>query len=315
MQINQSALAALFKGYRTQFLEAMHGAKPLWSNLAMRSPSSAASEIYHWLGAMPGMKKLLGEITIANLSAFKYEIFNEEWYDVVGVRQADIERDTYGVYNPKFQALGAAAMEHPDELVANIMATGFTATDYTGSAFFAANKQRGGANDKAPFTNLGTKKLSIDNFTAARTAIKSVKNAEGRPMNLGQKLLLVVSPTNEVLGRQILQADMIAQTAKNTEGSVVASAAVSNVNKGTAELMVWPRLAANPDQWFLLEVGMAIKPFVVQFEKEAQLFALDNVSSDHVFKNHEFLYQAYGRYNAGYGLSELAWGSTGVDAA
>ena len=47
----------------------------------------------------------------------------------------------------------------------------------------------------------------------------------------------------------------------------------------------------------------------------AALVTLTQPDSDHVFKKHEFLYQAYGRYNAGYGLPELAFGSTGVDAA
>ncbi|MGC3991691.1 MAG: Mu-like prophage major head subunit gpT family protein [Chthoniobacteraceae bacterium] len=125
------------------------------------------------------------------------------------------------------------------------------------------------------------------------------------------KLLLIVAPQNEVTARQILQADFVQQTAQNTGGTAIAAAAVSNVNKGTAELVVWPQLSTNPDTWFLVETGMPVKPFLFQEEKPVALNALTQPESDHVFKRHEYLYQAYGRYNAGYGLPELAYGSDG----
>ncbi len=302
MQINQANLAALFKGYRTLFLEAMHGATPEWVKLAMETSSTAGEELYHWLGSVPGMKKLVGEIVIENLSAAKYSITNEEFESTVGVKQADIERDTYGVYNPLMSAMGLAAAEHPDELVADLLIDGFTNLDYTGTAFFAANKPHIIGETKNKFSNKGTKKLSATNYEAARANIKGRLNSQGRPMNLGRKLLLIVSPSYEATARQILIADRSANGA-------------DNINKGTADLLVWPRLAASEHAWFLLDVGYPVRPLIVQIEKRPTIASLTNMESDHVFKHHEFLYQGYGRYNAGYGLSQLAYGSTGADAA
>jgi phage major head subunit gpT-like protein len=131
-------------------------------------------------------------------------------------------------------------------------------------------------------------------------------------MALGRDLVLVVSPTNEQLARQILQADFIQQGGIGTEagkGAVM----VSNVQKGTARFVVWNRLAGtNENMWFLYDAGYPVKPFIFQEEKATQLQALNQPNEDHVFKKHEFLYQAYGRYNAGYGLPELAYGSNGT---
>ena len=310
MQINQANLAALFRGYRVQFMEAYQGAKPFWDQIAMRTPSSSAEELYHWLGAVPGMRQLLGEIQLQNLSANKYSIVNNEFESTVPVKQADIERDTYGVYNPLMASLGVAAKQHPDLLVADLLINGFTTPDYTGKNFFDANKVQDGDPKGVTFSNKGTAALSADSFAAARAQIKSVRNSKGRPMGIGQKLQLIVPPALEVTARQILQADFIQQTAKNGS-TIAAAAAVSNVNKGTAELVVWPQLAGNDAAWFILETGMPIRPLIVQFEKEAQFVSLTNPESDHVFKHKEFLYQAYGRYNAGYGLPQLAYGSTG----
>jgi phage major head subunit gpT-like protein len=308
MQINQAALASLFKGYRTLFLEAFHGAQPQWPKFAMRSPSAAGSEQYHWLGAVPGMKELLGEIVIENLKASNYTITNKEFESTVAVKQADIERDMHGVYNPLFQAMGQAGAEHPDELVADLLINGFTQTDYTGGTFFSTtHKHSVGGGAANQFSNKGTKKFSAANFEAARAAIRSVKNEKGRPMNLGSKLLLIVSPTYESAARACVLAD----TVPNAAGT----ASQTNVNKGTADLLVWPRLAADEHKWFLLDVGFPVKPIILQEEKPVSIASLTSMDSDHVFKKHEFLYQAYGRYNAGYGLPQLAWGSTGADPA
>ena len=301
MQINQSSLSAVYRGYRVIFLEALHSAAPMGMPLAMKTPSTAAEEVYHWLGAVPGMKELIGEIAINNLAASNYTIRNKEWVDTIGVKQASIERDTYGVYNAQFQAMGQAGAEHPDELLANLLIGGFTTLDYTGKNFFDTNKLHD-TGHATTFSNKATAALTSASFEIGRTNIKSRLNAEGRPMNLGRKLVLVVPPALESVGRQILQADYV-------QG---ASAAITNVNKGTAELMIWPRLAAQPAYWFLLDIGSAVKPLIFQEEKPIALTSLTNPESDHVFKNHEFLYQGYGRYNAGYGLPQLAYGSNGT---
>ncbi len=301
MQINQTTLAGLFTGFKALYLEAFNGARVEHPRLAMRSPSTNAQEVYSWLGAIPGMKRLLGEIVIENLSAASYTITNDEFESTVAVRQAEIERDNTGMYSPLIRAMGQAAAVHPDELCAALLMNGFTATDYTGSAFFATGKKHE-PGSKATFSNKGTKKLSAGNFQTARAAIKGMLNSRGRPMGLGQSLLLVVSPTYEATARQILIADTSANGA-------------TNVDKGTADLLVWPQLASAEHNWFLLDVGYPVKPLIHQVEVEPAITAQTSPESDHVFKKHEFLYQAYGRYNAGYGLPQLAWGSTGADAA
>lgn len=311
MQINQSNLRSLYAGYRTIFVDAFHGAAPEWNRIAVETPSTSEKETYHWLGAVPGMKKLVGEITINNLTASNYTITNDEFEDTVGVKQTAIERDTYGIYNPLFTAMGAAAAEHPDELMSVLLLNGFTSKDYTGKNFFDTAKKHNTA-DAPTFDNKITDALDVDSFRAARTLLKSMKNSKGRPMNLGRKLTLIVPPALESTARQILNAELVLEKALNGS-TVVGGAAVTNVDKGTAELWVWNRLAESETKWFLADLGQALKPLIYQLEQRPTLDALDDMSSDHVFKNHEFLYQAYGRYNAGYGLPQFIIGSTGAN--
>lgn len=301
MIITSAALQAINKGFKSLFLEAIQGGTtPKVDSFAMLSTSSSAEEIYGWLGAIPGLRELVGEIQIANILEHAYSIPNKEFERTIAVKRANIERDNLGIYSPLFTALGIAAKEHPDELLANAMLSGFDNVCYTGKKFFDSNHEpkKGGTK----FSNIGVKKLSAANFETARENIKGRLNYEGRPMNLGMDLRLVVSPKNESLGRQILIADQLVGSG-------------TNVNKGTATLEVWPRLAADPDAWFLIECGYPVKPFINQVEVETEFTSLDNPNDDHVFKKKEFLHQAYRRGNVGYGLPELAYGSDGSQAA
>jgi phage major head subunit gpT-like protein len=310
MQVNQATLAALFKGYRTQFLEAYYAAKPKWQVFAMKTPSSAAEELYHWLGSMSGLHEFTGKAIIDNLTASKYVITNKEFQKIIAVRRADIERDSYGIYNTRMQILGALAAKHPDELVANLLINGFNTVDYTGKNFFDTNKTQdpGGP---VTLTNKGTDKLSPISFQNARAAIKSVQNSNGIPMDIGEELTLVIPPALETVGKQILEADNIAQFATQG-GDIVGVANVANTNKGSAKLEVWSQLSSAANQWYLLANGLPVKPLILQVEKEVELTSVTNPDQEHVFLNNEFLYKAYLRDNAGYGLPQLAWGSTGT---
>lgn len=306
MIINQYTLRDLFRGYRTAFLKEMQGADPKWPQFALKSPSKNLEEKYAWLGAVPGMKEFVGEAAIQNLAASDYTIKNREWADFIGVKQAVVETDNYGVFTPSFAALGQAAAEHPDELFGQLMVAGFsTGLDYTGTPFFAANKKAPGG--KVPFTNIDptASQLSVAGFNAAKASIIGRVNAQGRPMGLGKKLLLVVTPTDEYVAKMICKADRDALGA-------------TNVNLESADILVLPQLAiaaANGSRpWLLIDSGYVLKAFIFQTNLDPVLLELTSPTSDHVFMHHEFLYQAYGRYSVGYGLPELAYGSLGTTA-
>lgn len=302
MQINKTTLKNLFTGFRTIFMKAYQASvENVLDSVSWRTQSNAAEEVYHWLGAMPGMKKLLDEIKIENVKAHSYTIANDEFEDTIGVKQADVERDRVGIYSPLFQTLGDIARQHDFEQVASLLVNGFTQKCYTGKNFF--DTDHAPIKNGTKFSNAGTKKLSAANFRTARQNLRERKNAAGRVMGLGRDLVLIVGPAYESTAREILEAE------RGTNGK-------TNVDKGTARVAVSAEIGAlNPNAWFLIDVGHPMKPIIIQEEKATDLLALDDPESDHVFKKHEFLYQAYKRGGYGYGLPELAYGSTGAAAA
>ncbi|MEW6386816.1 MAG: Mu-like prophage major head subunit gpT family protein [Thermodesulfobacteriota bacterium] len=80
-----------------------------------------------------------------------------------------------------------------------------------------------------------TQDLTATNYAAARAAMMSFTNAEGRPLGI-KPTLMVVPPSLEAQAREILHAQVII-------GDPAAGGAKSNIWQGTADLLVVPELA------------------------------------------------------------------------
>ncbi len=65
------------------------------------------------------------------------------------------------------------------------------------------------------------------------------------------------------------------------------------------------------EPWFLLDCSRPLKPIVFQNRRNFEFKALDDMNSDHVVLNDEFIYATDGRCNAGFGFWQMAVGSKG----
>jgi len=306
MELTTARIAAATNGFRAVYLKAYEGLTPDWLPVAMEVESSTETETYEFLTGMPGMKELIGEVKLEDLASAGFSLRNKEWESTVPVKRAAIERDNLGIYRPMMAELGTNARNHPRTLIAALLANGFTATDYTGSAFFAANKKYNPADNSkgaAVFTNLGTAALAAGSFITARKALRTMKDAKGNNLNLGRKLTLVVPPALEETANKLRTAELL----QSADGK----ASETNTLRNTFDVLVLNELTSDT-AWFLVESGREIKPLLIQFEVRPEFIAADDPKSTHVVLEKKFLYQAYGRWNAGYALPQLAYGSTGV---
>lgn len=295
MIVNSQAMRGIYIGFNTLFNKAFDETKPLYERVATISPSTTDSETYAWLGDIPGMREWIGEREIQNLSGSDYTIKNKDFELTVGVPRNAIEDDKIGLYNPSIQMLGQSAALHPDELTFELLAKGFENKCYDGEAFFS-NKHKIG---KKTVSNTGKKKLSLESYIAARSAIMSFTNSKDRPLKIVPDLL-VVPPALEAKAREILLADQINGT--------------TNTMKGTAEPLVVPDLAGYDTSWFLLDTKRPIKPLIYQERQKAKFISKTDEKDDNVFMNKTFLYGADSRGNTGYGFWQMGYGSTGEEA-
>lgn len=312
MIVDKANLVSLARGFKTVFTNRLRNAPGtlMHSLMCTRMPSTLKTQDYNWLADSTGMTELLGTPEIQGLQLVNWSVTNKEFHETIGVKTRDIENDNLGVYNTRFEGMADNANQHPEELLAAALVAGFDTPDYTVTAagvacnFFSSTSGRRlykGAS--ATLDNKVTGAFSATTFSSARKKLREMKNGAGKSMRLGRDLVLVVGPHWEETARKVLNAEMVA------EGGV----SVSNVNKGTARLEVWPEIAATTNSlaWFLFDAGAVYKPMVYQTEKETTMLSCTDPEDSYVLLKKEILNQAYGIYNVGYLFPQLIVGGTG----
>jgi phage major head subunit gpT-like protein len=309
-----AARQRLREDWKIRFLKAFtEGALPVAEKIAQQETSMNAINVYNLLIALPVMKRFEGVVKEQNLKSIQHRIENNEYEATVSVPQADIERDNIGQYNNMFDMLGISARRRPDRDLAALMISGFTTPDYTGSNFFAANKlHMPNVIEAGTFTNLMTEKPSAASWEKAKLLLANITDVNGEPMGLGGSKMVVCAAKWASTFRRILNAELIGQVVG------AGAAAVSNIYKGDAELIEFAYLntAAREDKWFVLDTSYPLRAFINQVETQPRFLAQDDPAvHEAAFKEHVFKYQGYQRGNVGFGLPQLAVGSTGADAA
>jgi len=113
--------------------------------------------------------------------------------------------------------------------------------------------------------------------------------------------LLVVPPDLQWTAMELLES-----TYWPEEGSTTAKTA-SNVLKGKLDLLVSPYLSDTND-WFVFATKGVIKPIILQSRTPVEFAALE-ADSESGFLRDQYIYGVRARYNAGYGLWQMAYGS------
>lgn len=275
--------------------------------------SSAAVNVYDLVIQLPVMRRFKDAVVKQPTGRAQHRIENDELEATVSVKQAAIERGEVAQLNNKFEMLGYAVRRRADRFLAQLLIDAFSVVDYTGAAFFAANKPHlPGVVDAGTFTNLMTEKPSAASWEKAKQLLGYIMDPNGEPMNVASKLAVVCSTKWASTFKKILNAETILEAGED------GVAAVSNIYRGDADLIEFKHLntSARQDKWFVVNVGEPVRAFINQTETQPRFYAQDdpNTHKD-AFDEHVFNYQAYQRAALGFGLPQLAVGSTGADAA
>lgn len=125
---------ALKKNYEDAYTAAR--AESVFQRLATTVPSASTSNTYGWLGDFPDLREWVGDRVLKDMKASGYQITNKLYEGSVSVPRVAIEDDSHGVYGPLAARMGQSAAQHPDKLIAALMAGGAAALCYDGQFFF-----------------------------------------------------------------------------------------------------------------------------------------------------------------------------------
>lgn len=282
-------------GVKTLFYKAYETAPAQYDGIVTVVPSSTNSEDYSWLGALPTMREWTDERIPRGLIEHEFTITNKDWEVTIAVDRNVIEDDQYGQLKARISAMAEEARRHIDELVFELLASGFAGVCYDGQPFFDTDHPDGVGGTQS---NKGTDALSATAYGATRAAMMKFADDQGRVMGVVPDAL-VVPPELEETARQVLNSEFYPETGYEHIG---------NPWKGSATLVVSPYLP-DADDWFLLCTSRAVRPLVLQMRREVTFNALEG-QSEGGFMRKRYLYGADARYNVGYGPWQFAYGSS-----
>jgi len=305
MLINKENLVGVFLNLKTTFNKAFEAAPSQWSQTAMLVPSGSSQNNYDWLDRFPKMRKWIGEKAVKALKANTYAVVNDDFEATVSVRRNDIEDDNLGIYAPMAQDAGYSAKTLPDEIVADLKNNAFVNKCYDGQYFYDTDHPvEDGQGNVSSVSNKGTAVLSYatladvqGSYGAARTAIMTMKDNEGRALGLVPDVL-EVPPALEAVANVICNNEFLGDKTPNPY-------------KGTAKVIVNPRLTS-ATAWFLHCTSRPVKPFIYQQRKAPVFVQQINTDSDDVFSRGEYKYGAEARAAGGYSFWQMSYGSTGA---
>ena len=298
MPLTKSDVTNLLEdGLKTVFFEALDAAVGDYQRVATIVPSESDQESYPWLGAVPNMREFVDERMPLGVLEHNYTIENRTWESSIAVERAAIEDDKYGQIKLRVMSLAREARRHVDELVFSLIKDGFATTCYDGQYFFDTDHSEG---ESGTQSNKGTTALSAAALQDAITAMMKFKDDRAKFLGVVPDLL-VVPPDLQWAAMELLES-----TYWPEEGSTTAKTA-SNVLKGKLDLLVSPYLSDTND-WFVFATRGVIKPVILQSRTPVEFAALE-ADSESGFLRDQYIYGVRARYNAGYGLWQMAYGS------
>jgi len=290
--VTSDYLVAAYQGLSAIYNETFEATVPEWPKIAMEAPSDTESEVYNWVAEVPGMKEWVDERTLEGLKQFSFTIKNKDWESTIAVDRNTMEDDKLGQIKPRIQDLAMAAKTHPDELVFNLLANGFTTICFDGQYFFDDDHPLA---DGTTQSNKLTLALDATGLQTALSTGRRLKGYTGRPLNIVFDTLCV-PPELEMAARKLLFAD-------------VNDAGATNIMKGILPNLVVNPWLTDPSDWYILCTKRPLKSVILQMRKRPEFISLDRPDDYTAFMKKQFLYGVDSRYNVGFGMYQLAVGS------
>lgn len=315
MDVTPSNLSALRTQYSQIFQETFLKQEILWPKLAQLVTSKTESETHVWMDRIPQLRRWLGDRVLQGAALLDYVLTNLPFELTLELDKHRIEDNKIAAFEPVVRGIAAQAKKWPDTLLFNpstapipgALANGQNVITYDGVGFFSTahpiNAYDAGAGTQRNYYASGLA-LTPVNFGIARQTMRSLKGADGLPLGVRPKLLVVPSAL-ETTGIQILQNQWIAPAAATYGGA--AGVLQPNPFYGTADLLVVDDLSGQDTTWYLLDPSGPVKPFIFQLRQPAQFVMKTKPDDPAVFSRHAVQYGVDVRGAVGYGPWFLAF--------
>ena len=299
--LDRSKLEAAYVTYSTIFDMALQNTAAVYPEITTIIPDAGPTNQFNWLGDLPVMQAWAGPRIINRLRAEKHTLTTAWYANGIELDYDDIAEDKLGLVSPRIQMLAEMGPKKIDAVSVDFYVNGFAGSlglCYDGQFLIDNDHTADGAGASGAQSNLVAGALSATTYNAAIVAMMGFKGTNGEPLEIVPDTLLV-GPSNQLVVRELLQAQYKANGA-------------SNVDAGTSRAIVNARISgAHAAKWFLLALKYRIRPVIVGVEVPPQFAELSGWDQFHMFMHRTMLAGAHMKVGWCYGMWQTVVGSTG----
>lgn len=306
--LNADNARAAARNFRAIFFnELRNAADNWWRDLFTIVPSDSQEENFNWMIGNPSMREWIGDRLIKSVSQASFKITAKEWEATISVLRSQIIYDKLSQVRLYIQQLGQSFPFHYADLAVDLIVGGFTSLAYDNQFYFDSDHDAG---DGTVYSNTATYKFSANSWAAIRRQPAKLVEPQTDPDS--RKRYMRIRYTDFFGG-------------PDTEAAEAGVFGMQYLNPGQTNIYynnipqervhIVPELAGLAEGYAFFDLSKPIKPFALMIVKGVDFVALDKPDDWNVFNKKEFIYGIDSIDNAGYGLWELGFGSTGTTAA
>ena len=267
----------------------------------MEVTSTADSEDYNWLGAIPAMEEWIDKRPHTKLSQFGQTIRNADYANGVQLPLNWIDDDKLGQMTPRVKSLAEAYYKHVFRQFIGLIQLGATDLCYDGVEFFSAAHEEVDSGVQSNYDAAGVV-LSAANVEAAWSRMEELVDDSGELLNI-EPTHIWTTPAQKVTALEIVAAERVGGGDSNMTKKLGLSEDVITVPGLGAARATW---------WGLVDLGKSMKPFIKQNRRALSFTAMDKIDDELIYSQREVRYGADYRGGYGYGFWQTMHMSTGA---
>lgn len=308
-------------GIKTEFNGAYikEQANPKWKEIATEIPTTLPIQKYAWLGRGAVMKLFKDEVEAQQAVEIDYSLADSVWKGNLQIQRSALEDDQYGLLMMRARGLAQDPVRHWNQLAYLGLPLGFTTLCYDGQYMFSASHQQ---NISPTQSNTVSSALSDAALEAAIAAMAAFVDDKGIPLEVAPDTL-VVGPAlwrraHQLVGQNVRVTNVGDGTAGS--GATAATPQQNSFFTGIIKKLVMNPYLVNGTfngvtytaayNWFVLDTSREIKPIVIQNRADVPITLETDMDQPSAKIRELYNFTARGRYVQGYGLWQLAYGSS-----
>ncbi len=292
-------------GIKTEFNAAYLKAqeKADWRSIATEIPTTLPIQNYAWLGRGAVMRPFNDEAPQQGVREDSYRLADILYKGNLVIDRRTLEDDQYGLLMIRARELAQEPVRHWNQLAFQALPSGFANPCYDGQLYFSSGHQEGSSPVQS---NTTAQPLADSSLEEAATAMMGFVDDKGVPLEVIPDTLVVGPQLARRAWNLVAQDVVVAPGETGTAG--VPSTPYRNYFSGRYRLVVSPYIAGY--QWFLMDCSREVKPVVIQSREDVPITLETDMDQPTARIREQYQFTIRGRYAQGYGLWQLAYGSS-----